>query len=235
MKYDPENGRSMRTNHLSLPAMSVLFFCLPLLTVLNAVLGFLANTTGLDLIPYVSDFSIPAFISLCGGIVFLISTREGNPSWFLGIPLCIAFAITAISSVVSGLLVISNPNPPIYEPGIVWTLLSQAAFCLLPPCAALFFWSQKRLGRWVPVLAGIALVITLCSVAVLYFEFSPYLVSAGFIPPGPPHVENDGFLILYLMFGLPIIGILFLVLAAFWWFTTGRGTPDNSPCPEVQP
>ena len=227
----------MKKIYLALVVMSAVFFSVPLISVLDTVQVYLVMTTGLEL-PLafmLGDFSIPAFISLCGGVAFLLSTRTENPSWYLGIPLCLAFAITVVSSLVSGLLVITGLNPPIYEPGVVWILLSQTVFCLLPPCAALFFWSQKWLGRWVPVLAGTALVITLCSVATLYFEFSPYLVSAGLIMPGPPHVENDGFLLLYLMFGLPSIGILFLALAAVCWYVSGRTTPGNFPCPEAQP
>ena len=227
----------MKKIYLALVVMSAVFFSVPLISVLDTVQVYLVMTTGLEL-PLafmLGDFSFTAFISLCGGVAFLLSTRTENPSWSLGIPLCLAFAITVVSSLVSGLLVITGLNPPIYEPGVVWILLSQTVFCLLPPCAALFFWSQKWLGRWVPVLAGTALVITLCSVATLYFEFSPYLVSAGLIMPGPPHVENDGFLLLYLMFGLPSIGILFLALAAVCWYVSGRTTPGNFPCPEAQP
>jgi hypothetical protein len=227
----------MKKKYLALVVMSAVFFSVPLISVLDTVQVYLVMTAGLELplVYMLGDFSLTAFISLCGGVAFLLSTRTENPSWYLGIPLCIAFAITAVSPLVSGLLIISNPTPPIYEPGVVWILLSQTVFCLLPPSAALFFWSQKWLGRWVPVLTGIALVITLCSVATLYFEFSPSLVSAGLIPPGPPHVENDGFLILYLMFGLPIIGILFLVLAAVSWYTSVRMAPDNSPRTEAKP
>jgi ribose/xylose/arabinose/galactoside ABC-type transport system permease subunit len=218
----------MRTSHLSLIAMSALFFCLPLLTILNMVQGFIISITGLEFISYMGDFSVPAFISLCGGVAFLLSTREENPRWHLGIPLIIMFAIIAVSPLVEGNLVIRGMNPPIYDPGVLWTLLSQLAFGLLPPCAAFFFWSQKGLGKWRSVFIGIALVITLCSAAMLWAEFSPYLVSAGLIPPEQPYTvngqpvrsENDGFLILNIMFGLPIIGILFLVLAAATWFAT---------------
>jgi hypothetical protein len=193
------------------------------------VLGILISSTGLEFIWYLGDFSVPAFISLCGGIAFLTSTRKENPRGYWGIPLCVMFAITAVSPLVSGILIIRGMNPPIYDPGVLWILLSQLAFGLLPPCAALFFWSQKRLGRWVPVFTGIALIVTICSAAMLWAEFSPYLVSAGLISPEPPLMvngqpvrsENDGFLILDIMFGLPVIGIFFLIFAVATWFAPG--------------
>jgi hypothetical protein len=236
-----DNGRSMRARYLSLIAMSALCFYAILLPFWDTVPGFLVNITGLEQLYWLADVSFWAFISLCGGVAFLLSTRNGNPSWYLGIPLCIMFAITAVSPLVSGILVIHDPNPPLYHPGILWILLSQAAFCLLPPCAALFFWSQRALGSWVPVLAAVALLITISSAAMLWAEYSPFLVSAGLIPREPPtmvdgqvvRMENDGPLILYLGFGLPIIGIFFLILAAVSWYTSVRTAPGNSHCPEA--
>ena len=229
----------MRTSHLSLVAMSAFCFYTLLLPFLYPVLAFPANITGLEPLYFLDDPSCFACVSLCGGIAFLLVTRNENPSWYLGIPLCIMFAITAISPLVSGILVINDPSPPIYHPGILWILLSQAAVCLIPPCAALFFWSQRALGRWVPVLAALALLITLSSAAMLCAEFSPWLVSAGLIPPeSPPMVdgqvvrmENDGPLILYLGFGLPLIGIFFLILAAAAWFTSKGAVPGISRDP----
>jgi hypothetical protein len=231
----------MRTSHLSLVAMSAFCFYALLLPILYPVLAFPANITGLEPLYFLTDPSFCACISLCGGIAFLLATRNENPSWYLGIPLCIMFAITAVSPLVSAILVIHDPSPPIYHPGVLWILLSQAAVCLIPPCAALFFWSQRALGRWVPVLAALALLITISSAAMLYAEFSPWLVSAGLIPQEPPtmvdgqilRTENDGPLFLYLMFGLPITGILFLALAVLSWYTSGRTAPGNSPCPEA--
>jgi hypothetical protein len=240
-KHDTESGRSMRTRYLSLIAISAYCFYAILLPVLYPVLAFPANITGLEQLYFLTDPSFWAFISLCGGIAFLLATKNENSSWYLGIPLCIMFAITAVSPLVSAILVIHDPSPPIYHPGVLWILLSQAAVCLIPPCAALFFWSQRALGRWVPVLAALALLITISSAAMLYAEFSPWLVSAGLIPQEPPtmvdgqlvRMENDGALILYLLFGLPIIGILFLVLAGMSWLAARRGFPASSPIPEA--
>lgn len=232
----------MRTSHLSLIAMSAFCFYALLLPVWDLVPGFLVNTTGLEQLYWLTDSSFFACISLCGGIAFLLGTRNENPSWYLGIPLCTMFAITAVSPLVSGILVISDPTPPIYHPGVLWILLSQAAVCFIPPCAALFFWSQRALGRWVPVLAALALLITLSSAAMLWAETAPYLVSAGLIPPEQPtivdgqvvKVENDGAFILYLMFGLPILGISLLILAAAKWFASRGAVPEIPRDPGAQ-
>ena len=231
----------MRTRYLSLIALSAFCFYAPLIPFLYPVLAFPANITGLNQLYVLADSSFWAFISLCGGIAFLLATRNEIPSWYLGIPLCIMFAITALYPLVGGILVIHDPSPPIWHPGILWILLSQVAVCLIPPCAALFFWSQRALGWWVPVLAALALLITISSAAMLSAELSPWLVSAGLIPPEPPamvdgrvvRMENDGALILYLLFGLPIIGILFLVFAGMSWLAARRGFPASSPVPEA--
>jgi hypothetical protein len=233
----------MRTSHLSLIAMSAFCFYALLLPILYPVLAFPATITGLEPLYFLDDSSFFACISLFGGIVFLLATRNENPSWYLGIPLCIMFAITAVSPLVSGILVISDPTPPLYHPGVLWILLSQAAVCLIPPCAALFFWSQRALGWWVPVLAALAFLITFSSAAMLYAEVSPWLVSRGYLPQEPPtmvdgqvvRMENDGPLILYLGFGLPLIGIFFLLLAAATWSASRGQKPGASASPGVQP
>jgi len=167
-------------------------------------------------------------ISLCGGIAFLLWTRGENPAWYLGIPLVLAFAIIVVAPFAGALFVIHDPSPPLYHPGVVLSLLAGYGLFLLPPCAALFFWSQKRLGRWVPVMTGIALIITLNALIFTFYLFSPYLVAAGFLPPAEPRyidghlvkmADGEGILFLFLHYtiGLPLLGICFLVLAALSW------------------
>ena len=221
----------MRTSHLALIAiMSAVFFCGCLQDIMYPALASLVNATGSEFFYSLADPWFPACISLCGGVAFLVGTRKINPSWYLGIPLCTAFAITAISPLVDGILVIHDLSPPIYHPGILWTLLSQAAFFLLPLCAALFFWSQRPLERYSIVLAGVTLLMTLGSLAALYFSFFPYLVSAGLVPPPQPHyvdghpVKTHGegllFLFFHFMVGLPVAGLCFLALAVLCWYSS---------------
>jgi hypothetical protein len=186
-----------------------------------------------------------SFIALCSGIAFLVWTREENPSWYLGIPLVIAFAVLVVAPFAAALFIIHDPSPPLYHPGGVLSLLAGYGLFLLPPCAALFFWSQRRLGKWVPVMTGIALVITLNALIFAFYLFSPYLVTAGFLPPAQPQyidghlvkmADGEGilFLILHYMIGLPLLGICFLALSALSWHAARRTSPV-SPASGVVP
>ncbi|MDD1686107.1 hypothetical protein [Methanoregula sp.] len=223
---------------LALVAMSLLFFFSAIAPFVDGVLRGLGAPSSLT-IPVSSVMWSPtllALISLCGGIVFLVWTRGENPSWHLGVPLVVAYAIIACAPVAGGLFIIHDMNPPIYHPGVVCSLLSAYGTVLLPPCAALFFWSQRRAGWWAPVMTGIALAITLNALVLTFFVFSPYLVAAGLLPPAQPQyidgqlVKSDGegllFLILHYTIGLPVLGICFLALAAHSWYTAHRAVPS---------
>jgi hypothetical protein len=246
-KYYADTMRPGKVIPLALVMMSVLFFCdiiAPLTDQMPRDLG-ASFDISMILSSVIGNHTLPGLISLCGGIAFLLSTRVENPSWCLGIPLVVAYAIIVLSPFVAGLIVISDPNPPFWHPGVVLSLLSgYGTVFLLPPCAALFFWSQRRMGRGVPVMTGIALVITLIAMIFTFYLLSPYLVAAGFLPPAQPHyidgqpvkmADGEGvlFLILASMFGLPVIGICFLALAVLSWFTAGMVVP--APAPEAQP
>ncbi|HNX16839.1 MAG TPA: hypothetical protein PKM50_00760 [Methanoregula sp.] len=235
--------RPGRIAPLALVAMSLLFFVTAIAPLTDIVLRSIGTPPAV-IIPLSSmiwDFSLLGLISLCGGIVFLANIRKENPSWYLGIPLVVAYAVIVLSRVIGGLIVIHDPSPPLYHPGVVCSLLSSyGTVFLLPPCAALFFWSEKRLGRWVTVMAGIALVVTLNSLIVMFYVLSPYLVTAGLLPPAQPHIAGqpitaDGqgleFLILAYMIGLPVIGICTLALAVILWHNARR--PVKPPLPSA--
>jgi len=240
-------GFSYRLQPLALVMISAIFFIGFLAPLTDSVMRDLEVPDDLK-IPASSlmwNKTLPALITLCGAIAFLMSTGKENPLWYLGIPLCVASAITVLDPFVGAMIVISGPSPPILHPGNLWYFLSQAAFFLLPACAALFFWSQRALGRWVTVLAGIALVMALNSVIALFFVFFPWLVSAGILPPPQPvyieghQVKSDGegivFLGLHYFIGMPVIGICFLALAAYYWYTTRMAFPSPPLTPEPQP
>lgn len=214
---------------LALVAMSLSFFTAAIAPYTDTVLRSLGVPSSV-MIPLSSmmwNFTLLSVIALCGGIVFLAGTRTENSSWYLGIPLVAACALIAVSPFLLQIFVISDPSPPLYHPGVLCSLVaSYGTLFLLPPCAALFFWSQRRTGRWAPVMAGIALVVTLNSLILMFYVLSPYLVSAGLLPPAQPHIEGqpvmaDGegivFLLLGYMIGLPVIGICMLVLAVCRW------------------
>lgn len=87
----------MRTSHLSLIAMSAFCFYALLLPLLGPVPGNLVTITGFKQLYWLDYPSFWAFITLCGGVAFLGSTRKENPSWYLGIPLVAVFAFIAFS------------------------------------------------------------------------------------------------------------------------------------------
>ena len=228
----------------ALAAMSLLFFFAIIAPLTDTVLRMCAVPSEVTI--FISSmmwkFTLLSCISLCGGIAFLAYTRKENPRWFLGIPLVAAYALIAASPFLGGFFVIYDMTPPLYHPGVLFSLVaSYGILFLLPPCAALFFWSEKRRGRWMPVMTGTALIVTLNSLVLMFFVLSPYLVSAGLLPPAQPHaagqpVRADGegllFLILGYLIGLPAIGICFLALAAVSWHNARRAVPVPLPSDE---
>ena len=240
-----QERRDVKTKYLALVAMTPLFFFAALGPFIDQMLWDFGDpfSMRIPLSSVMGNISLFGLIALCGGIAFLTSTRKENPSWYLGIPLVVAYAIITLSPVLAGFFVIHDPSPPLFHPGVVLLLLAAyGTVFLLPPCAALFFWSQRKQGWWTAVMAGIALLITLNSLVLTFSILSPYLVSAGLIsPPQPLYIdgqlvktEGEGllFLFVHLMIGLPVIGIGILALAGYTWYTTRKAAP--APSPEAQ-
>jgi len=222
---------------LALVAMSLLFFFPAIAPPVDSVLRGLGAPS--DVTIFVSSMmwspTLLGLISLCGGIAFLVWTRGENPSWQLGIPLVVAYAIIVLSPVAVGFFVIHDMTPPLYHPGVVCTILAAYGTVLLPPGAALFFWSQRRAGWWAPMMTGAALVITLNALVLTFFVLSPYLIAAGLLPPAQPQyidghlvkmADGEGilYLLLHYMIGLPVLGICILALAAHTSYTARRIT-----------
>ena len=235
----------MRTSHLSLIVMSAFCFYALLLPLWGQVPGNLVTITGLKQLYWLDYPTFWAFIALCGGVAFLGSTRKENPAWYLGIPLVAAFAFIAFSPAFFEIFPLRDPSPVFYNPLHIIALFSAYGSFLLPPCVALFFWSQKQLGKWRPVLVVLALIVTLNAFAFLFSFFSSYLVAAGVLSPPPPviidghPVRSDGegllFLFIHLMIGLPVLGVCLLALAAFTRYTSLRHDPSVSCTPELDP
>lgn len=214
---------------LALVAMSLPFFSVAIAPFVDTLLWSAGVPPGVTIFlsSVLWNFSLPGLIALCGGCVFLVHTQKENPSWYLGIPLVVSCALIAVSPFLGQFLIVHDPNPPLYDPGVLCSILSSyGAIAVLPPCAALFFWSERRLGSRMAAMAGIAVVVTLNSLIVMAYVLSPYLVTAGLLPPAQPHsagqpVAADGggelFLILGYLLGLPLIGICLLVLAILLW------------------
>jgi hypothetical protein len=236
--------RSKWTAPLALVAMSLTFFVAILSPGIETVLRYAGTPSSVIVSPISLLWNVTFlnFISLCGGVVVLLATRKENPAWYLGIPLVAAYALIAMAPFLGQIFVVYDPGPPLYHPGILIILIaSYGVLFLLPPCAALFFWSQRQTGRWASVMVGIALVVTLNSIIVMSYVFSPYLVSAGLLPPAQPHIAgqpvacDEGILFLFLgyMIGLPVLGICILVLAVLRWRDTRRtAAPPQSPAVE---
>ena len=232
--------KSKLTVPLALVAMSLVFFAIALTPFLEIVLRAAGTPSGAMILlsSLLWNNTLFCVLGLCGGVVVLLATRKENPAWYLGIPLVAAYALIVAAPFLGQILVVHDPSPPFYHPGVLIMLIaSYGVLFLLPPCAALFFWSQRRTGRWAPVMAGIALVVTLNSLIVMSYVFSPYLVSAGLLPAQPhiagqPVACDEGILFLMLgyMAGLPALGICILVLAVFRWRDTRRMvTPSLLP------
>jgi len=237
--------RSVWTVPLALVAMSLVFFSIALTPLIEIVLRAAGTPSGAMILlsSLLWNNTLFCVLGLCGGLVVLLATRKEHPAWYLGIPLVAAYALIAVAPFLGQILVVYDPSPPLYHPGIlIMFIASYGVLFLLPPCAALFFWSQRQTGRWAPVMAGIALVVTLNSLIVMSYVFSPYLISAGLLPPAQPqyingqHVQSEAgilFLILGYMVGLPVLGICILVLAILRWRDVRRAvTPPEPPAVE---
>lgn len=231
---------------LALTAMTPLLFCAAIGPFIDQLLWNLGDPLSMriPLSIVMWNNTLLAIIGLCGGIAFLAATREGNPSWYLGIPLIASYAIIAVSPLAAGFFVINDPSPPLYHPGVILSLLiSYGTVFLLPPCAALFFWSQRAFSRWAEFMSVLSLLITLNSLVLTFYLFSPYLVSAGLLSPTQPQfidghpVKTDGegllFLFIHYMIGLPLLGICFLVLAVLNWCAARKTGSGPSPSAEV--
>jgi hypothetical protein len=228
----------MRSSPLSLIAISAYCFYALLLPLWGAVPGNLVSVTGFEPLYWLDYPPFWAFIALCGGIIFLVCTRKENPAWYLGIPLVAVLAFIAFSPVFFELFPLRDPSPAFYDPLHIMALVSAYGSFLLPPCIALFFWSQSGLGKWRAVIVAIALIFTLNAMAFFFSFFSSYLVAYGLLSPSPPvfidghPVKSDGegllFLFIHLIIGLPVLGVCFLALAVITWNASRMAVPAGS-------
>lgn len=135
-------------NALALVAVSLPFFTIFTISMCMLILVLLYPVLSVIKVP-IDPMGPLALIALCGGILFLSSTREENPAWYLGVPLVAALGMMALNPILTALIVIHDPSPPIWHPGILWSLLAGAGVIfLLPLGTALFFWSQRQRVRW---------------------------------------------------------------------------------------
>ena len=81
----------------------------------------------------------------------------------------------------------------------------------LPFLCALFFWSLKDVTRLIPIYIAVALMIGIISVIIISATLFPAQYSPGEIlgDNSPAYVWT----MLYMLFGLPILGIFFPAIA----------------------
>ena len=191
----------MNKKSLALVAMSAIFF-----SSVGFILAFLPAVAGVHLeLPWFGSnlfAAVPAVFGLISiGGCLLLFREEKNQSayWSLGIPLCILTALTTIYSFLSPKTIITD-IPSLGQNALV-------LFILLSPCAALFFYSEKKIygGGW--ELVVISLLVSVVSAVLLYGWIFPHQYA-----PGERVLENPLMLLFWLNYfvGLPIVGALFL-------------------------
>jgi hypothetical protein len=201
---------TMDKKTLAHAAMSAIFFT-PIgviLLIFLPVASLHVDFPGLSFNYFAAVPAVLGLISLCGGIVSLSLEKKQSTYWYWGIPLCIATAVVTIAS----LLFLTGIQ------FIGWNALQ--SFILLTPCAALFFYSEKKVYGTGTGLAIISLGVSILPAILLYgFIFS------NNYPPLEYVLMNPFELIfwIYFMLGLPIVGALFLLRAFGFHHTDATG------------
>ena len=189
---------------LALAALSLVFF-----SVFGMfVLVFVRGISGFHEIPWFGSNNLAALqgvlglISAGGCIFFLSLTKNQSRLWYFGIPLAITLTIITLSSFITPLPL--NPDMMVLNQNT-----GQAALFLLAPCSALFFYSEKQKNDGAMGLVILSLVVCILSALLLYGLIFPPQYAPGSKTGAGPIVSELCFWIYY-MFGLPIIGALFL-------------------------
>ncbi len=193
---------------LALVAISALFFSVFGMFLLVFVGGIFGSRFG---IPWFGSNYLAALqgvlglISTCGCIFFISLAKNQSRLWHFGIPLCIALAVTTLSSFLSPLLL--NLDSMLLNQNT-----GQAALFLLAPCSALFFYLEKQKNSGCMGLVIISLVVCILSAVLLYGLIFPQQYAPGSKTGAGPTASELSFWVYY-MLGLPIIGALFLSCA----------------------
>ncbi|MBP2144632.1 hypothetical protein J2129_000086 [Methanofollis sp. W23] len=139
-------------------------------------------------------------ISLVGAALLL--SGSGGRRWYFGLPLLLVIGVIVATTFLSVPLGFSRL---IGGSGLIpslWTV----AFLLLPPCSVLFLFSLPERTAAVRAAMGVTGVVSLFALLTLLLV-GPFMLASDSIIP------LIGFLWLYGVIGLPVIGILFIILA----------------------
>ena len=189
-------------------AISVIFF---------SIFAVIAGYAGRISVPYFDGDIFPAvfflfgMVSFLGGALFLYRTADGDDSWYLRVPLIVSIAVVVVSSFLIPALQAQEVLLVYQYSALVNAYTGSLAFILLAPFSALFFHS-------IPVLRSgcvsghvvVSLAASLLSGLMLLGMLQGDVILF-------PHPSESLFGLcswFYLLIGLPVIGIMFLVTSS---------------------
>jgi hypothetical protein len=154
--------------------------------------------------------AISGFISFLGGVILFTSVKRQTFNRYFVVPFCIATGVLAISVGVSIFVPVFGAQPLVLDPGLLFRTVGGIAALLLAPCSALMVFSvRKILKTEITALFGAPLCVSVLALIALFELLKPMQST-----PGEPVVVGSEpiFYFLYIMIGMPVIGITFLIL-----------------------
>ena len=153
-------------------------------------------------------------VSFLGGALFLYTTADDGRAWDFRLPLVGLAAVVTISTFLFPAFQTPAVLAVLPSLGVMVAMVGSYALVLLAPAAILFFHSLRPIRRNV---IDIHIVLSLAVSLLSGFLFLGLLLQAGgpFFPYPDESVYGLGFW-LYLVFGMPIVGIFILGTALNW-------------------
>jgi len=144
-------------------------------------------------------------VSFVGSVLLFRESVTDSTRRYLNLPFCMDILTVLATGLLSFNLLGSFPMGP---SGELWAF----TLLMLAPCSAAVFYSIPKGGRVRETSMYLAIIISAYSVITAIL-----LLYGGYLP-------MFGLLYLYWMFGMPIIGVLFLVNVWYWPHTTTEKT-----------
>ena len=207
MAVNERAGIRAYTKFIGYTAISTIFF-----SILAILIGFssLVEIAYFGRNMFAAIFFLFGIISFLGGALFLYKTGNEDHTWYFRIPLVITIAIVALSSFFSPALQVQGVLLQFPDLGVINAFVGSCAFILLAPFSALFLHSLKAQGEGV---MSVHVVISLMASILSVIMFTGLLLHDSTMFPCP----NDSLFglgyWLYLIFGMPAVGAMFLATA----------------------
>ena len=204
----PENEGMSTTadvRYTGYAAISVIFF-----SIFAVFVGYIGRIS----VPYFDGDIFPAvfflfgMVSFLGGALFLYRTADGDDSWYFRVPLIVSIAVVALSSFLTPALQVQEVLLVFQYSALVNAYIGSLAFILLAPLSALFFHSIPVLRRG--CVSG-HVVVSLAASLLSGLMLLGMLQGDVILFPHPGESLHGFCSWFYLLFGLPAIGIMFLV------------------------